>query len=481
MIKRFSLRFRFLILLIGLLLVVFVTITLTIVQHSSKTLRVDLVNESKSFASLATTPIGTAFELYQNSGTLVIQQEVDNYLALDPDINQIEIFNTTGKHVFINNPGNVSGVTSTMLSELQPTYITNKQGELTTVVQPYVENYGIHRYTVAYGVSYQSVNRSIQSIVTSLIVVSAIILVISLILGYLMINYIFLRPVASVSRLAFKISRGDLNQQIKLKRNDEIGDLATAVDTMATSLKSDIEKLKQLDTMKNEFMMITSHNLRTPLTIVEGYVDTLLHMSISPEVKDALEPIEMNVNRLRGFAEDILTISTIEAGQSALNLKPTLITPLIQNIAKEFSKQADQKHIIFQLNSTTNSTVNLSVPHFRSALWNLLDNAYKFTPEGGSIALIVHEDGNLLEISVRDTGTGISADEVPKLFTKFHRATDTLKYDYEGTGIGLYISKIIIEQHGGKVMVQSAEGVGSTFTISLPIVANTEENKAKTS
>jgi signal transduction histidine kinase len=180
-----------------------------------------------------------------------------------------------------------------------------------------------------------------------------------------------------------------------------------------------------------------------------------------------MEPISINVNRLHGFAEDVLTISTIEAGQSTLSLKPVEMAPLLHRIADEFARQARQKHLIFQTNIATSSWVNLSTPQFRSALWNLLDNAYKFTPEGGSIALIARDDGNLMEVSVRDTGTGIAATEVPRLFTKFHRGTDTLTYDYEGVGIGLYISKLIIEQHGGKISVQSAEGAGSTFTITL--------------
>jgi signal transduction histidine kinase len=479
--KRVSLRFRFLILLIGLLFVVFAAITLTIVSDSSKTLRTDLVDESRSFALLATQPIGNAFEIYQNSGTLLLQQEVRNYLELDPHINQVEIVDTTGKRLFVNGPTLISGITTTMAASLNPTYIDNKRGNLEAIVQPYTENYGIHRYTVIYGVSYQSVNQSIQSIVTSIIILSIIILVMSLLLGYLLINRIFLRPVASVSRLALKISKGDFSQQSRLKRNDEIGDLATAVDIMASSLKDDIDKLKQLDTMKNEFMMIASHNLRTPLTIVEGYVDTLQRMVVPSEVKEALGPIAMNVNRLRGFAEDVLTISTIEAGNSALKFEPTPILPLLQSIANEFAKQAAQKHVQFQYNLKTNSSVNLSKPHFRSALWNLLDNAYKFTPAGGSIALITHDNGIEVQISVRDTGTGIAAAEIPQLFTKFHRATGTLKYDYEGTGIGLYISKLIIEQHGGKISVQSAEGAGSTFTISLPTVTTAAlrtENKS---
>ncbi len=472
--KRFSLRLRFLLLLIVLLGVVFTAITLIIVRQNSKTLRADLVNESKSFAALATQPIGSAFELYQNSGTLNLQQAVNNFTELDPDISQVEIIDTTGKQVFTTNPSDHLAASADAIDSLYPSYMHDRGGNLTTIIQPYVETYGIHRYDVIYSISYESVNRNIHSTVTSIVIVSLIILLVSLLVWYLLINGLFLQPVAKVSRLALRISQGDLNQAILLRRKDEIGDLASAVDAMASSLKDNIAKLKEADTMKNEFMMITSHNLRTPLTIIEGYVDTLQHLELARNVREALDPIGVNVIRLKGFAEDVLTISTIEAGQNVMRLEPMKISPLLHGIADEFSKLAEQKHQIFQTNIETDALVKLSKPHFRSALWNLLDNAYKFTPNGGNIALIAKDDGKLLQISVRDTGPGIKADEIPHLFTKFHRGTDLLRYDYEGTGIGLYISKLITEQHGGEITVQSAEGAGSTFTISLPVIQATD-------
>ena len=114
----------------------------------------------------------------------------------------------------------------------------------------------------------------------------------------------------------------------------------------------------------------------------------------------------------------------------------------------------------------------MSVPHLRSALWNLIDNAIKFTHQGGTSSLDVAEaDGKVL-ISVKDTGIGISPEEIPKLFTKFHRGTSVETYDFEGTGIGLYASKIIIEEQGGTITVKSEKDKGSTFTVILPIAAD---------
>jgi signal transduction histidine kinase len=239
---------------------------------------------------------------------------------------------------------------------------------------------------------------------------------------------------------------------------------------MASSLKADIAKLKKIDELKSEFLMITSHNLRTPLTIIDGYLEQIKSLDPPAALKKVLEPIGTNVMRLKGFAEDVLTISTIEAGQMNVQREPVEMGPVLQNIADEFTALAKQKKLQFKTAVTTDAWVSLGKSSFRSALWNLLDNAYKFTPEAGHVELTAVTTHDRLEVTVKDSGIGIAAAEIPQLFTKFHRATSTLTYDYGGTGIGLYISKLIVEQYGGTVTVKSTEGEGSTFTISLPTI-----------
>lgn len=479
--KRWSLRARFLTLLIMLLVAVFAAITLVIVRENTKTLHGNLVDQSKSFASLATQPIGAAFVLYQDSGTIRIDQKVGSFTDLDHNINQVEVVDTNGKQLFINNPSHPIMVSADAATSLSPTYIHDKNGNLVGIIQPYLEDFGIHRYAVAYGISYDNVNKDIQSIVTFIIAVSAGILLASLIVWYFLINRLFLQPVARVSQIALLISKGDLNRKIHLGRNDEIGDLAAAVDTMADSLEADIAKLKAVDQLKSEFMMITSHNLRTPLTIISGYLEAIRANTLPKELQEQLESIATNVMRLEGFAEDVLTISTIETGQNILERKPLEMAPILQRISNDFVTLAKQKGLDFKTTINTTAWVNLSKHHFHSALWNLLDNAYKFTPEAGTIELTAVTSGERLEITIKDSGIGISAVEIPKLFTKFHRATDTLTYNYEGTGIGLYICKLIVEQHGGGITVKSVEGEGSTFAMWLPTVTKPVQAATATS
>jgi len=468
--RRFRLRARFLLVLILLLLAVFLAITLVIVRENTHTLRTSLVDQSKSFAALATQPIGDAYVTYSTSGTIRIKQEIDGFTALDADISQVEIIDTTGHRLFTDTDAPRIPVSEAAASAVTRTYLHDGHGNVVGIVEPYLEGFAIHRYNVVYGISYQRVDQDIRKIVTLIVSLSVAILLVSLLVWYVLINRLFLRPVSRISQDALAVSKGDLNRKMRLGRNDEIGDLAAAVDTMASSLKADITKLQEVDRLKSEFLMITSHNLRTPLTIIQGYLEVLKSAELPDDVRKMVEQIAVNVLRLLGFAEDVLTISTIETGNQNSWHETQEMRPILERIATDFDSLCAQKKLRFTPTIATDAWVDLDRSHFQSAIWNLLDNAYKFTPEGGSISLTVTTTEDRLQITVTDTGIGISALEMPKLFTKFHRATGTLRYDYEGTGIGLYISKLIIEQHGGGITVSSVEGKGSTFTIWLPTV-----------
>lgn len=466
--RQWGLRTRFLLLLISVLVTVFAVVTYVIARQNTETLRANLVTQSKSFADLATKPIGDTFLLYKDGGTIRIKQQIDRFTDLNPTINQVEIIDIKGNQEFINNKSNPIKVSEEAATSLNPTHINDSNGNLTAIVQPFIEDFGIHRYGIVYGISYESVEKSIRDTVSFILILSVGILLVLLLVFYVLIDRLFLRPLDYVSQMALIISKGNLDKQIILKREDEIGDLAHAVNVMADSLKEDIAKLKAVDELKNEFLIITSHNLRTPLTIIKAYIETLESMQTDEKLKKIIDPIKLSAMRLDGFAEDVLTISTFEAGRNILQPEPTQMKPVLDKIADDFSALASQKQLDFTANIQTTASVNLSKSHFRSALWNLLDNAYKFTDNHGKVSLEAHDSNGQIHIAVKDTGTGIPESEIPKLFTKFHRANDVMVYNYEGTGIGLYIAKIIIEQHGGTITVESVEGEGSSFTITLP-------------
>jgi signal transduction histidine kinase len=323
---------------------------------------------------------------------------------------------------------------------------------------------------MVYTVSASTINDAIHRDTLYLALFGLGALLTATIVSYIFINWFILAPMAAVSRQAQIISGGNLEQQVLSKRHDEIGGLANAVNSMAQALKGDIRKLQELDKAKTEFMMITSHNLRTPLTIISGYLENAQSLKTPEQYDIAFKNIAIGAQRLSTFAEDVLSISQLELGQQIVQLSENDITSILHDIAKEFEPSARLKGVMFQASfGGLPEHMLLDRLHLRSALFNILDNALKFTPKDGSMTLSATVQNSNVVIQIADTGIGISAEEQSKLFTKFHRGTSTYNYSYEGVGIGLYASKMMIDGHGGSIRVNSTEGNGSTFIITLPI------------
>lgn len=468
---RVGIRTKFLLLISVLLLIIFGVITSFQISSRTKYLRTALLEESKAFTSLATQPIGNVFAIYKDSGTLKIKQEIDKFSALNSNITNVVIVDVSGKIVYSQNDSNGIDINADEASTFEPLYQNNQSGALSTIIYPFFEGSGSHRFTVVYAVSDQEIERSVKREAMQLLYFGIFSLISTMALVYLLINKFIIKPVQQVSEQAGIISGGNLEQQIDVHGNDEIASLGQSVNKMAESLKANIAQLLEVDKVKTEFMMITSHNLRTPLSIIKGYLDNMSIVMNDPEkLVTSLSRMGASVKRLEVFAEDILAISRFELGNADLQADTVKLGEFMDRIIGEFGPTAQLKTLQFEADIQDGDTeLNISVPYIRSAIWNILDNAAKFTKEGGKVSISTRRDENMALIIVKDSGIGISKVEIPKLFTKFHRGTSTLTYDFEGTGIGLYSSKMMVEKHGGTITVSSQEGQGSTFIIHLPI------------
>lgn len=454
------------------LILIFALIMFLLVRQQTSQLRTTLNAQTKSFASLATPPIGSTFLLYQDSGRIRITQQVNKFLELDPDITAIRVVSVEGETLYSSEAAaSLPPVKPAMAESFHAEYVTSSSGYIHQVVQPLFEDSGAHRYSVVYDVSTERVEQTVRDVVRLLLYVGVAILVISISTTLWLLNSLFIRPLRAVSRSAEQISAGDLNQQIAATRGDEIGDLAASVNKMADSLKADIVKLQEVDKLKSEFLMIASHNLRTPLTVMRGYIDLAESADTVEELQKIVTSIQDGVVRLHLLSEDLLTISTLEAGNETMAKEPADIRAFLDATVSEFELLAKQKKLNWQYDDQTPEGLKLELnqANMRSALGNIIDNAIKFTKEGGSVKISALTRGNQLFFTVTDNGIGISPEEMSKLFTKFHRGTSTLTYDYEGVGIGLYLTKLIVEKHGGHIDVKSEAGQGSSFTVSLPL------------
>jgi len=478
--KRFylSLRLRFVILSVLILIAVFTGLTIVLIRNNNQEMRKTLLDQSKAFASLATRPAGETFLLYKDSGRLLIDKQVKELQALNKDITNITIVDIYGRNEYSFDSSKAPTVSAEQASAFDTEYIYNN-GLVNTVISPYFENNKSHRYTVVFNVSSASIESAIANETRTLAVAATVALVITSLATFIFINRYILKPVSAVSDQAEIISKGDLNQQIVTNREDEIGRLAESVNHMAQSLKTNIAELKELDKVKSEFMMITSHNLRTPLTIINGYLEVINETTKPEEVMKAFQNVSSSAKKLNMFAEDILNISKMDLGDNSTHREPIFIEKVLRQIVTEFEPSTKAKGIIFTSHiPPLPGPIESDKAMLRLSILNLLDNALKFTAKDGRIDLKLHHDGSKVYITVSDTGIGISPEEQSKLFTKFHRGTSTLTYDYEGVGIGLYTSKQMLGLLGGDIKFKSELGKGSAFMIELPMSQSQTQQSA---
>ena len=232
----------------------------------------------------------------------------------------------------------------------------------------------------------------------------------------------------------------------------------------------DITALQELDRKKDEFLSVASHELRTPLTTIKGYTQLLAQTvnSLGPEERlTYLNAVLGEVNRMMGLITELLDVSRIETRKLQIEPQPIPWVDFIQRRIRAFEVQHPDRRIEFRSNSE-DVTLEVDADRMRQVVDNLISNAMKYSADGSPVLVEVHVENEYVETSVTDRGIGIPGDEIPRLFERFHRARNVSSSYYGGLGLGLYISKAIVEAHAGSIAVESNEGEGSTFTIRLP-------------
>lgn len=235
------------------------------------------------------------------------------------------------------------------------------------------------------------------------------------------------------------------------------------------SLLQDITELRKVAEMKSQFVSMVTHDLKTPLTSIQGFVEIILTRNPSLEkIHNYLQIVREETARLVRIINNLLDLAKLESGEFKLNSSSINLTQLIQEALPIFSKKSGIHKILFQP-SVPVSNVWADPDLIIQVLYNLLSNAIKYSPEGGKIEIRIKPAGNFVEVDVEDEGIGIPPEKLPKLFEKFYRVDSKITKGIEGTGIGLANVKYIVEAHGGSLRVKSSEGKGSLFTFSLPI------------
>lgn len=234
----------------------------------------------------------------------------------------------------------------------------------------------------------------------------------------------------------------------------------------------DITELRRLEETRQDFVANVSHELRTPIASIKGYTETLLDGALEDKknARDFLNIIHEDSDRLAKLIDDLLDLSRIESGRMKMVFASVEPKSLIKRSIAIIENQAKARSISLKTNIPDNLPKILAdETRLSQVLINLLDNAVKYTPEGGSVTITGFINKNLLQIDVADTGIGIPKKDLPRLFERFYRVDKARSREMGGTGLGLSIVKHIVQAHGGEVFVKSIPGQGSTFSFSVPI------------
>jgi signal transduction histidine kinase len=231
------------------------------------------------------------------------------------------------------------------------------------------------------------------------------------------------------------------------------------------------EQLVVLDTLKDEFVSNVSHELRTPLTSISGYVELMLEDERDEEKRSYLGIVDRNAERLLGLVSDLLFSARLQGGRLELDRTDVDLHQLVVQAIESARPRAEEAGVELTATAATVPLVSGEAVRLAQLIDNLVSNAIKFTPSGGRVAVRLSSGEGLVRFEVSDTGIGISEQERERLFERFFRSQNALERQIQGTGLGLYISKAIVEAHGGRIGVDSQAGEGTTFVVELPVAA----------
>ncbi|MFP4473192.1 MAG: sensor histidine kinase [Candidatus Omnitrophota bacterium] len=276
-----------------------------------------------------------------------------------------------------------------------------------------------------------------------------------------------------ISILADQIGQSLENARLFEEAYRSSQSLEMKVQERTKQLSETLAHLKQISKAKSDFISAVSHELRTPLTSIKGYASILISGKVGDipdKVRDRLQKINKHSDSLVQLINNLLDISRIESGGTEMRTRPQPISPVVEEVADLLAPQLKEKEItLVREISRDLPPAHFDTSQIERVLINLISNAVKFTPQGGTIKFSAQPKGSYAELAVADNGIGIKPDDVARLFNEFYRVENQINQNVKGTGLGLSLAKKIVEAHGGRMWVESEYGSGATFFFTVPI------------
>ena len=296
-------------------------------------------------------------------------------------------------------------------------------------------------------------------------------IVLALLLGFVL-SWSLIGPIQRIDSRLAAIASGNFSGHVDVTNRDELGALATNVNRMNDELQRLYKELETASKHKSEFLANMSHELRTPLNAIIGFSQVLrerISGEINAKQEEYLDDIITSANHLLALINDVLDLSKVEAGQVELQVAPFSLRDALERGVSMVREQAttDGVQVALHPNGAVD-VVTGDERRVRQVIFNLLSNAVKFTPAGGLVEVTATQDNGEVKVSVADTGPGIAAEDLDRIFEEFQQ-TEAGARQHEGTGLGLALSKRFVEMHGGRIWCDSEVGKGSTFVFTLPV------------
>ncbi len=320
-------------------------------------------------------------------------------------------------------------------------------------------------YIVQVGTSMESIEDTLRRLLLVLLVTMPIALAVSLASGWFLAGRA-LRPVDAITLAAQRIAAGDLSQRLTVSTApDEIGRLASMFNDMIGRLDVSFRQIRQ-------FTSDASHELRTPLTVMKGETELVLRRPRPlGDYQSVLESNLEEIDRMTRIVDELLFLSRADMGEVRMETLPVGLESLVEDIHRQATLLGQDRNIAVTLGTVQPAVVQGDELRLRELLLNLVENAIKYSHPNGKVEIALVTEGSRARLSVTDQGIGIAPDDLPRIFHRFFRTDGARAHTKKGTGLGLAICTWIAESHKGRIDVTSEPGVGSTFTVTIPLAA----------
>ncbi|MBQ7040436.1 MAG: HAMP domain-containing histidine kinase, partial [Clostridia bacterium] len=302
-----------------------------------------------------------------------------------------------------------------------------------------------------------------------LIVISAVVCLLVGVLSWVMAD-IIIGPIEKLTRFMSDFDLSRLDQRVNITGRDEISELGEAFNGMA-------DRLSEMEDKRRLFVSNASHELKTPLSSIKLLSESILSMQTEEDsyISEFMTDINGEVDRLAKIVDRLLTLTKLDAETDALEVKMVSVNTLLERINRSLKPQADIKNITMTVKEYEEVYAEIDLSKMWQVIYNLTDNAIKYTQTGGIVKTTLKSEGDFCRIEIEDNGIGIPKEHLDKIFDRFYRVDKARSRESGGTGLGLSIVKDMVELHKGKILVDSTEGEGTVFILVLPKKQHTDK------